>query len=229
MDGFIKLHRQFLEWEWYDNKNVKIVFLHCLFRANFREQKWHGKIIKAGQFVTSIQHLSEEVCLSVKQTRNALEKLKLTGEIDKQGASHYSIITINNWDKWQVQGKQKANEGQTEGKQWATIEERKESKERKNNNILDTQKIKKFIPPSLNEVQDYCLERNNGIDAERFINFYESKGWFVGKNKMKDWKAAVRTWESKNKIQNKPLRSYEENEDDDLYYRICDNHEDFGY
>ena len=54
---------------------------------------------------------------------------------------------------------------------------------------------KKFIPPTLEEVQAYCVERNNNVDAERFINHYTSNGWLVGKNKMKDWKAAVRTWE----------------------------------
>ena len=56
-------------------------------------------------------------------------------------------------------------------------------------------KRKRFIPPTLEEVQAYCLERNNGIDAQTFIDFYESKGWMIGKNKMKDWKAAIRTWE----------------------------------
>lgn len=54
---------------------------------------------------------------------------------------------------------------------------------------------KKFTPPTLEEVRAYCNERNNTVDPETFINFYESKGWFVGKNKMKDWKACVRTWE----------------------------------
>lgn len=216
MDGFIKLHRQFLEWEWYDNKNVKIVFLHCLFRANFKDQKWHGKIIKAGQFVTSLQHLAAESGLSIKQTRTALEKLKSTGEIDTQTTSQYSIITVNNWDKWQIEGKQKTNERQTEDKQTATIEERKECKEGKNNIYKDTQK--KFIPPSLEEVKSYCLERNNDIDAERFINFYESKGWFVGKNKMKDWKAAIRTWENKQKS-SKPQQATERVEDD-FYMRL---------
>ena len=53
----------------------------------------------------------------------------------------------------------------------------------------------RFAPPSFDDVCDYCLERNNGIDAQAFIDFYESKGWMIGKNKMKDWKAAVRTWE----------------------------------
>lgn len=54
---------------------------------------------------------------------------------------------------------------------------------------------KRFSPPTLEEVKAYCLERNNNVDAERFIDYYTSNGWFVGKNKMKDWKAAVRTWE----------------------------------
>lgn len=53
----------------------------------------------------------------------------------------------------------------------------------------------RFAPPTLEEVKAYCAERGNKVDAGRFIDFYESKGWMVGKNKMKDWKAAVRTWE----------------------------------
>lgn len=56
-------------------------------------------------------------------------------------------------------------------------------------------KRKRFVPPSLEEVKAYCRERQNGVDAARFIDYYTSNGWLVGKNKMKDWKAAVRTWE----------------------------------
>ena len=54
---------------------------------------------------------------------------------------------------------------------------------------------KKFAPPSLEEVEAYCKERGNTVDAAQFIDFYASKGWLVGKVTMKDWKAAVRTWE----------------------------------
>lgn len=54
---------------------------------------------------------------------------------------------------------------------------------------------KRFVPPTLEEVQAYCRERNNNVDAERFINHYTSNGWMVGRNKMKDWRASVRTWE----------------------------------
>lgn len=57
----------------------------------------------------------------------------------------------------------------------------------------------RFNPPSVEEVRAYCSERKNGVDAENFVDFYSSKGWMIGKNKMKDWKAAVRTWERSRK------------------------------
>lgn len=52
-----------------------------------------------------------------------------------------------------------------------------------------------FVKPTVNEIEEYCKERNNSVSADTFYDFYESKGWMVGKNKMKNWKAAVRTWE----------------------------------
>lgn len=57
----------------------------------------------------------------------------------------------------------------------------------------------RFTPPSLEDVKLYCQERNNQINPESFVNFYQSKNWMIGKNKMKDWKACVRTWEAKDK------------------------------
>lgn len=62
-------------------------------------------------------------------------------------------------------------------------------------------KAGKFTPPTIDQVRAYCLERKNQIDPEAFLNFYESKGWMVGNNKMKDWRASVRTWEGRNKDQ----------------------------
>ena len=61
------------------------------------------------------------------------------------------------------------------------------------------EKAKRFYPPTLDEVKKYCEERKNNIDPMAFIDFYSSKGWMIGKNRMKDWKAAVRTWERKRK------------------------------
>lgn len=56
-------------------------------------------------------------------------------------------------------------------------------------------KTKRFVKPTVQEIADYCRSRNNSVDSGAFFNFYESKNWFVGKNKMSDWKAAIRTWE----------------------------------
>lgn len=64
---------------------------------------------------------------------------------------------------------------------------------------------RRFTPPTLQEVTDYCQSRNNGVDPQRFIDFYASKGWMVGKNAMKDWKACVRTWEGRDKGQKKVI------------------------
>ena len=66
----------------------------------------------------------------------------------------------------------------------------KEEYIKKNNSYMG-----RFTPPTLQEVQVYCMSRHNNVDPEKFIDFYSAKGWMIGKNKMKDWKAAVRTWE----------------------------------
>ena len=77
-----------------------------------------------------------------------------------------------------------------------------------------------FSKPTVEEVRAYCEERHNSVDAETFVDFYESKGWLVGKNKMKDWKAAVRTWEKSRKESNvkaennKKIHNYSEREYD---------------
>ena len=68
-----------------------------------------------------------------------------------------------------------------------------------NNNLTDSNRKALFKKPSINEIRDYCNERGNNIEAEAFIDFYESKDWKIGKNKMKCWKAAVRTWERREK------------------------------
>lgn len=95
-----------------------------------------------------------------------------------------------------------------------------------NRGVSDETGVKrsKFIPPSVDEVRQYCLERNNTVDAEAFVDFYESKGWLVGKNKMKDWKAAVRTWEKNRQANNMAkVKKYGKKEElDDFYEMVGD-------
>lgn len=74
--------------------------------------------------------------------------------------------------------------------------------------IKEKEKRKEFMKPTIEEIQQYIDERKNGINANAFYDFYESKDWMIGKNKMKDWKACVRTWEQKNKSNLKILPSW---------------------
>lgn len=80
----------------------------------------------------------------------------------------------------------------------------KDSIELDKNSIEYKKNKKKFNKPTIEEIAEYCKERNNGINANAFYDFYESKDWYVGKNKMKDWKACVRTWEQRQPKNNNP-------------------------
>lgn len=103
MEGWIKLHRKFLSWEWYNDNNAKIVFIHLLLVANHTDQKWKGITIKRGQKLTSLGHLAKEVNLTVQQTRTAINKLKSTGEITIKTTNKNTLITIVNYDFYQIE------------------------------------------------------------------------------------------------------------------------------
>lgn len=115
-------------------------------------------------------------------------------QIKQAKPSYYStkkIIDGQMADKWQTNdrlGKDsigKDSIGKREYRQAEAVTSPKPAKKKE---------IKHFIPPTAEDVKQYCLENDYVLDAERFVDFYECKGWMVGKNKMKDWKAAVRTW-----------------------------------
>lgn len=88
---------------------------------------------------------------------------------------------------------------------------------------INKEKKNVFKPPTLEEIETYCQERGNYVDAQAFMDFYDSKGWMIGKNKMKDWKAAIRTWERKDKekgLINKPQKKT--NEDTDKIFDLSE-------
>lgn len=94
---------------------------------------------------------------------------------------------------------------------WVTVSHRgsppeseSESKSESNPNIERTLAKHRFTPPTVEDVQNYCNERHNTVDAERFVDFYASKGWKIGNSAMKDWKAAVRTWEKRDRETHQP-------------------------
>ena len=99
--GWIKIHRDILSWEWWDDDRMVKSWLTILMLANAEDRKWHGKTIKAGSFVTSLKNLSERLKLTMDRTRTVLSRLTQTGEITVQSNHHYTVICINNWERYQ--------------------------------------------------------------------------------------------------------------------------------
>ena len=108
-NSWISIHRKFKDWQWYKNVNVKTIFLHLLLKANFKDNYWGNVLVKRGQVVTSIEHLSDETGLTVQQTRTAINKLKSTGEITIKSTSKYSLVTIEKYDFYQQSNKKTTN------------------------------------------------------------------------------------------------------------------------
>jgi hypothetical protein len=133
--GWIKLHRKLIDWEWYKDVNTFKLFLHLLLKANTETKKWQGQTINRGQLITSLKNLSHETGLTEKEVRTAISKLEKTKEVGKQTTSVNTTLTMINYDLYQSMGKptdkQKANEGQSKGKQGATTKEYKEEEELK--------------------------------------------------------------------------------------------------
>jgi len=102
--GWIKLHRQFLDWEWYSDINVTRLFLHLMLKANHKDKKYRGEIIKRGQLLTGRELLSSETGLSEQQIRTCLTKLKSTSDITIKSTSKGTLLTIDNYSIYQDLG-----------------------------------------------------------------------------------------------------------------------------
>lgn len=102
MEGWIKLHKRFLDWEWFDEDGMVKLFITLLLMANYEDKKWHGGVILRGQVITSRDKLAAKVRMSVRSLRTCLSRLEQTGEIEIKTTNKYTVITISNYDKYQV-------------------------------------------------------------------------------------------------------------------------------
>ena len=99
--GWIKLHRSLLDWEWYDDVNATRLFLHCLFKANHADKNYRGTVVKRGTFLTGRDLLAAETGLSVRQIRTSLSKLKSTNELTIKTSRQGTVVEVVNYDKFQ--------------------------------------------------------------------------------------------------------------------------------
>jgi hypothetical protein len=114
------------------------------------------------------------------------------GELNPNSNVHKSVIAL--LDKYNLEGYLKGSQG---------VQSTLNNKDKDKDIVKVKAKVKRFAKPTIEEVADYCNERQNDVDAEKFYDYYSSNGWKVGKNAMKDWKASVRTWEKNTTQQQK--------------------------
>lgn len=150
-EGFAKIHRKILKWEWYDDTPTRSVFIHLIIKANHKSNIWRGKTLEKGQHITSLKKIADPLGLSIKQVRRALDNLKKTGEIDVQTTNKYTKITLSEYSTYHAEknkeGSQTANKRQTNGKQRATNknEENEDNEKKKEKDLfLDFVKLTKF-------------------------------------------------------------------------------------
>lgn len=170
-DGWIKMFRRFLEWEWYDQTSMVRLFLHLLLKANYEDKKWHGVVIKRGQLVTSFANLSAETGLSLQVVRSCLDKLQSTGEVNKQSTSQYTIITVCKYADYQ-----QAEDGEQQTNNIPITSEQQTSNKRVTNEQQQHKNIRKKedknnITPS-NEGESVETDPSVDVDLKSVVEFF---------------------------------------------------------
>ena len=225
--GYIRLYRQLQDcWIWIDEESPEkftrgSAWIDLLLFANHKDKKIRYedgfRIIKRGQFLTSKRKLAERWMWNRRTVDKFLDLLVKDEMITIECTTKHTLITIVNYSIYQ--GDESENEPQDtppttpqDAPQDAPRSTpRSTPRSSTNNNDNNERSIKEkeipkgiskkknFAPPTLEEVKAYCEERKNGIDAQYFIDYYTANGWTQGKGKpIKNWQAAVRTWERNN-------------------------------
>lgn len=149
--GWIKIYRKIVDWEWYKDIPVRVLFEHCFLKANIKDKKWQGTVIKRGSFITSLDNLVFETGLSKMQVRTALNKLKTTHEITYQATRQYSIITVNNYELYQPDNTQDntpiTHKQHTDNTPITLTKEYKNIKNERSIFLLDDKKTDPYINP----------------------------------------------------------------------------------
>lgn len=168
---YIKLYRKLLNWEWYTDTNTTRLFVHCLLKANWKDGSWKGISYTKGQFITSLESLSEETGLTVREVRTALTHLILTNEVTSRKLPKGRIITINKWCEYQSSDKQNDKQAtrkrQGSDKQTTTDIRSKEHIRSKEENIESSTPAK--------TLEQIMAEDDEGMTVEEYMKSMEGK------------------------------------------------------
>ena len=205
-NGYIKLWRKSQHSAVWKSPDLWYLWSWCLFRAS-HTRRWitvrTGKgvtevEIHPGQFIFGRNAAASELGVKPTTIRKRMLRLQKLGNVDMQSDTHFTLVTICNWEQYQISKYEKGQPtGQAGDRQVTTKGQAGDTNKKVENG--KNGKNKRLAPPEVHEVSKYCLERGYSVDAQAFIDHYDSNGWKVGRNNMRDWKAAVRGWERRDK------------------------------
>ena len=162
-EGFIKVYRCLMEWEWYHDSHMVHLFLHLLLTANHKPQRWKGMTVERGQLITGRLALSEATGISEQTCRTCLERLKSTGSISIRSTNRYSLITINNYERYQDFTSPVNQPDNEHGNQQLT------SNQPAANQQVTTNKNDKKVKKEERESEERKNEDNTPADAEESV------------------------------------------------------------
>lgn len=209
---FVKIYRRMLNWDWYTDIPVKVLYLHCILRANWKPDEWRGIAIERGQFVTSLQSLALETGLTLQQIRTALSKLIDNRLITDFVIGKKRVITVLNYDSFQGEQQiinRERNRLSTETPQISNNSNKNIKNIKNNKNIdLDLDLDKEtasprddysLSKPSLEDIDNYAKARQSVVDPKRFFDYYNNQGWTIKGEPISNWRAVFQSWEKKEK------------------------------
>jgi DNA-binding transcriptional MerR regulator len=207
MSGWIKIHRKFLDWEWFNKSEAVHLFLYMLIKANHKDNKWQGNDVKRGQFISSLGNISNATGITIQQIRTILKKLEKTNEIVVKSTSQFTIVTICKYECYQDENedtnKPITNNQQTTNKQSTTNKNEKKEKNEKEvildswieyrksaKKTLTQQSIKSILVKMENYTNEQCkFVINKSIEQGWQGLFWDSIQTIQEVNEPKKWKA----------------------------------------
>ena len=208
--GFIVLYRQLLEWKYFMFPNAVTLWVYILLKANWKDGYFLGNEIPRGSFATSIAKISADTGISESSIKRWLKRFEEDGQIERKSTNRCTIIKASNYAAFQGLPDELVNQqmnhqvtDQVNYQMTDQVTDQVNHNRTKKQRNKETKKQKRergtAVPPALEDVKNYCLERKNGIDPERFVAYYDARDWKIGGARIKDWTAAIRLWEERDK------------------------------
>lgn len=202
-EGFIKIYRSMLEWEWYQDEHTARLFFHLLLKANWKPNRWRGLEIGRGQTLETVRGLAKDLNMSVRSVRTALFHLKSTHEVTWETTQYGMLINVINYAKYQdslemtdtqidtQNDTRPTQERHTSDTRPTLLEEGKEIKNSKKERI----ESKTHTPPTIFEVREFFFNEGYDSDPEDFYQYNEARKWKDKAGNIVDWKVKASDWE----------------------------------